>query len=501
MTWAAALAAVRVDSDDVDALDDLARAAMAHGEEPTALEWLEPAARRSGQALLWQWVGLLHRSIDQHDRALHAFERAAAAAPNDAAIAHGHARVALEAGLESAALFERARALAPNDGGVLLGLIAARNAAGQGAAAADELAKILEQSPGWSEGHEALAQLRAMTGERERATESVSRALQRFPGQPELWSTLFAIQLRAEDYDALAVSVEHAKRAGIGDTLLAYHRAILAAERSRETFPAELFGAASARIGDLALWRIRHLSRVGAPDQALPLIDQALASNPAPAWPYAATAWRLVGDPRGEWLERDAGVVKSFDLSSALPPLAELAGTLRALHVAQGEYLDQSVRGGTQTDGPLLSRIDPGIQHLRRAIVAAVERYRAELPAADQNHPLLGPRRDRRIRFSGSWSVRLRGGGRHASHVHPQGWISSALYIAVPERSAGQREDAGHLTIGQPPDDLGLDLPPYRTIEPKPGTLVLFPSWMWHGTVPFDAGERLTVAFDVRPPI
>ena len=38
-------------------------------------------------------------------------------------------------------------------------------------------------------------------------------------------------------------------------------------------------------------------------------------------------------------------------------------------------------------------------------------------------------------------------------------------------------------------------------IEPKPGRLVLFPSTMWHGTEPFAAGERLTVAFDVaRPP-
>ena len=46
--------------------------------------------------------------------------------------------------------------------------------------------------------------------------------------------------------------------------------------------------------------------------------------------------------------------------------------------------------------------------------------------------------------------------------------------------------------------ELGLDLPPIRLIEPKPGRLVLFPSTMWHGTVPFAAGERLTVAFDVR---
>jgi predicted 2-oxoglutarate/Fe(II)-dependent dioxygenase YbiX len=47
---------------------------------------------------------------------------------------------------------------------------------------------------------------------------------------------------------------------------------------------------------------------------------------------------------------------------------------------------------------------------------------------------------------------------------------------------------------------LGLDLPPLRTILPRPGQLVLFPSTMWHGTIPFESGERLTIAFDVEKP-
>jgi hypothetical protein len=75
------------------------------------------------------------------------------------------------------------------------------------------------------------------------------------------------------------------------------------------------------------------------------------------------------------------------------------------------------------------------------------------------------------------------------------------LYISLPPHPAADPEDAGWLTLGEPPADLGIDLPPWRKIEPKVAHLVLFPSWMWHGTVPFSEGERLTVAFDVRPPI
>ena len=37
-------------------------------------------------------------------------------------------------------------------------------------------------------------------------------------------------------------------------------------------------------------------------------------------------------------------------------------------------------------------------------------------------------------------------------------------------------------------------------VRPRPGLLALFPSYMWHGTVPFRADERrLTMAFDVVP--
>jgi uncharacterized protein (TIGR02466 family) len=212
-------------------------------------------------------------------------------------------------------------------------------------------------------------------------------------------------------------------------------------------------------------------------------------------------AWRLREDARSDWLEGDPRFVRQFDLTAVLPPLDILADELRKLHIAKGEYVDQSVRGGTQTDGPLLSRISPVIRHLRQAIVGAVETFIAELPGPDARHPLLSRRRDRRVRFAGSWSVRLRSGGRHVNHVHPQGWISSALYVVLPERTADDSKDAGWFTIGQPQDELGVDLDPLRKIEPKPGQLVLFPSWMWHGTVPFAAGERLTVAFDVRPPI
>ncbi|HEU5481508.1 MAG TPA: putative 2OG-Fe(II) oxygenase, partial [Sphingomicrobium sp.] len=78
-------------------------------------------------------------------------------------------------------------------------------------------------------------------------------------------------------------------------------------------------------------------------------------------------------------------------------------------------------------------------------------------------------------------------------------WISSALYIVLPP-DLGQ-EEAGFLTLGDPSaPTMKVDLSPFRTIEPKPGRLALFPSYTFHGTRPFGEGERMTVAFDVAVP-
>lgn len=502
MNFRGALAAVQSGAADVDAFDDLARAALAEGEEASARALISRAAARLRSPLLWQWAGLLQRSLDEHEAALGAFAQAAELAPDDPSIAHGRARVALEAGLDAVDLFLRARSLAPSDGEVALGLAAARNAVGDGVLAAEELSALLDRAPAWVAGHEQLAQLLSTLGQKDLATRSLERAIGRFPSQPRLWATLFGLLMKAEDYAALAEQISRARAAGISSQFLEFHEAIVAAETAVATFPDALFNVRPELENALGVSRIRHLIRLGAVLEALPLIDQELASERAvEAWPYASLAWRLSGDERSHWLEGDPGLVQEIDLRPSLPDLNALAATLRRLHIAKGEYLDQSVRGGTQTDGPLLSRIDPLLRELRAAIVGAIEGYLDKLGEPDPRHPLLSNRRDRRIRFAGSWSVRLRSGGRHSNHVHPEGWISSALYIALPPMAEGEAPDAGWFTLGQPQDALQLALEPWRKIEPRPGHLVLFPSWMWHGTRPFSKGERLTVAFDVRSPI
>ncbi|RJF94204.1 hypothetical protein D3876_03145 [Sphingomonas cavernae] len=487
---------------DADSLADLASIALAEGEEDRALPLVRVAAERNPDARLWQWTGLLERALDEHEAALQSFARAARLAPSDPSIAHGHAHVALEAGVDAVELFEHANRLGPPKGDVLIGLAAARMAAGNGEEAAAELDAILQQAPLWVQGHAQLAQLRATMGRPELASASLERALAVLPGEASLWQALFDLDLRRENFAGLSDNVARARAVQGAQALCAEYGAIAAAELGDIERADALFEAAPVdALPALALWRIRHLLRTARTEQALMLIDRELETERGTGvWPYAAAAWRLTGDPRSAWLDGDQRLVTVMDIAGELPALDVLADRLRALHVAKGEYLDQSVRGGTQTDGPLLSRIEPELRAARSAIVRAVESYVAQLPPPDSAHPLLGRRRDRRIRFAGSWSVRLRKRGHHANHVHPQGWISSALYVSLPERGPQEDLHAGWLALGEPQAAIGLDLPPMKMIEPRPGRLVLFPSWMWHGTRPFAEGERLTIAFDVALP-
>jgi tetratricopeptide (TPR) repeat protein len=491
---AAARLLEEADPGDADQVYRAVLVAMQHGLEAEAVGLAEAgAARHPGDARLWQVLGLAERKCDRLAAAVAALGTAAALAPADPLIAHTLARATLEAGLPALDLFERAVALAPADDSVLLGRVAAQFAAGRLDEAIAGLEAEVRTRPGWLHGHGSIARLRWVRGDRDGFTASYEAALAATPRDLALWCELIETLGHAALYDRMIETIERARAAAGNHLQLDVLAAVCRAERG-DTARADALFAPLLPIGhvSLALRYLRHLLRAGRPDEALAFAAEWRERDPDDLLvPYRDAAWRLTGDPQWAKSGGDPRLIGVYDLADRLPPLAALAGRLRGLHLARHQPLEQSLRGGTQTDGALFSRIEPEIQALRALVVETVERHIAQLPAPPPPAP---------IRFSGSWSVRLIGDGFHINHVHPAGWISSALYVALPEGAMGGERHAGWLSLGEV-DELGLDLPPIRLVEPKPGRLVLFPSTMWHGTRPFATGERLAVAFDVaRPP-
>ena len=486
---------------DPDSVVEEAIAALKGAQPATVLPDIE---RALGQApndpRLWHLKGLVHRADERRELAIPALRRAAELAPNLPLIAHGLARTLLEGGLPSVDAFARALQLAPGDPEILKGLVAALIAARRTKDAIAGLKRALGQSPLWIEGHGLLSDLRWVEGERDSFTSSYDEALATHPGNLDLRREQIIKLLHAEQYDQLLGKIAEGRAAiGANDMFDANEASALAALGETERADALYERLAGLDDSSVQVRRIRHLLRSGRPAEASEVIDRGIETREAYAfWPYASIAWRMTGDPRSEWLEADGRLVGVYDIADRLPPLDLLAGTLRALHTTSGQPLVQSVRGGTQTDGNLFQHVDPVIVALREAIRETVAEHAAALPKRDPKHPTLAPPRAP-ILFSGAWSVRLQAGGFHANHVHPMGWISSALYIVLPPDLG--RDDAGLLALGDPSaPSFPVDLPPTRTVEPIPGRLALFPSWMWHGTRPFGEGERMTVAFDVAVP-
>lgn len=256
---------------------------------------------------------------------------------------------------------------------------------------------------------------------------------------------------------------------------------------------------------DLAAWTMLAQSLLvnNRANEALEILPQLIAAAPEDQslLAYHATAMRMLGraDPLG--LDNGDALIRAANIDTPegwadLPAyLADLKIALERQHSFVRHPIGQSLRHGTQTPVDLRRVDDPVIQAFLTAIEGPIRQY---LSALGQGNDPLRRRHTGGYRIAGCWSVRLGSGGFHEQHIHPQGWLSSACYIDIPE--AVDRGHEGWIDFGVPPFYLANPLEPLKLEKPTPGKLVLFPSCMWHGTLPFeDPRPRLTIAFDVVP--
>ncbi|MEM7281528.1 MAG: 2OG-Fe(II) oxygenase family protein, partial [Pseudomonadota bacterium] len=167
-------------------------------------------------------------------------------------------------------------------------------------------------------------------------------------------------------------------------------------------------------------------------------------------------------------------------------------------HVYQQYPLGQSLMAGSQTPCDLLSIQHDVIRAYKQALEGPIRDYLSHI-GTEEAHPLT-TRNQGGYQFAGCWSVVLTSGGRHVNHVHPEGWISSAYYVQVPDEVGDPEGRPGWIKFGEPPFPMPGSSGPEKWIQPRPGTLVLFPSYLWHGTEPIkDGSTRITAPFDLKP--
>lgn len=264
-----------------------------------------------------------------------------------------------------------------------------------------------------------------------------------------------------------------------------------------------------ARNPDLRLIKrdlITSLLMQGKASEAMPFIEAMREAEPnGQQWiAYQASALRLLGSSRyGELVDLERfvrpyrlptpeGFDSIGDFNSAF------LATLDKWHQYKTHPLDQSLRDGSQTPRDLTKIDDPVIKAFYRALDAPIRQYMADVGRGN-DHPLTARNTGNYI-IAGAWSVKLHGGGRHVNHVHPEGWISSSYYVSVPEETRTDSGRAGWIKFAEPPFESSPASPPEKWIRPEAGMLVLFPSFLWHGTEPIhDGSVRVTAPFDVIP--
>lgn len=356
-----------------------------------------------------------------------------------------------------------------------------------------------------------LANTLADAGLGEAALAECASALAQAPGHPRLLAVRGGVLAGLERFGEAAESLERAIDAGGADDVALINLAAARTQLGRETAALEALEEAlqlnpdNARAAsDLA----GLLIRAGRAEAAVETCEQLLARHPGERLVVAALAYALREAGReseaAEILDLQALVrVSELAAPSGFADLASFNRELAAVILAEGSLragpLSKATRGGQQT-GELDVDEQPALAAFAHCINAQIEATAAAWRARGLgSHPALGPAVERwALRI---WATVLEPGGQQTPHMHPLAWLSGVYYVQLPDGMAAEKAMAGALEFGAPPERLrGRVPPPVRRIVPSEGRLVVFPSYLYHRTEPFEVpGQRISLAFDVMP--
>ena len=198
---------------------------------------------------------------------------------------------------------------------------------------------------------------------------------------------------------------------------------------------------------------------------------------------------------------------KPFDFvyHESIPELVAPDSALRTalLDDIRHKEIDERKQGrlhnGEQSSGNLFYRSETSFSTLAELVRQHFDRYLARFKDADCELIKAFPQARE---FESSWYIRMRQGGHLTSHIHESGWVSGAIYLALPERPEGS--DEGYFELGVHGDDYpiveGAGEFASKVLPLAVGDIVLFPASLFHRTVPFQAEqERICIAFDLKP--
>ncbi|MEO1241062.1 MAG: tetratricopeptide repeat protein [Pseudomonadota bacterium] len=449
------------------------------------------------------------KSQGRHVEALEVLGAMVDQAPDNVAVLHNYAAVLGEAGRngEAVDVMRKAFSMGLNapESWLVFGRVLAGNRELEEAEAA--LRRLVQMQPKEPDPHRELAQLIWMkTGDREKALAVLNSAIEAYPDIAPLHIARAQVYGETGDNDIQYAIIKEAARLSNGDPFLEYSacNAALAAKEFDDALAyGERVAAQMPNDNGVVSAYCQALLATGNGKGAAVVAENLSQRDPMNQLFIAlkATAYRMLQDERyHELFDYDAFVFTSpLDApkgwSSLEAYLDDLIEGLDEAHSFKSHPFSQSVRHGSQISS-INGSEHPALRAYTEAMAGPVSRYIERLSPGDD------PLRSRNIggfRTFSTFSVSLHPEGFHVNHVHPQGWLSSACHLRLAEHDPAN-EKAGWLKFGEPGVPTSPELPPEKYVEPQPGVMAVFPSYMWHGTERFDTGSsRLSVASDIVP--
>ena len=457
-------------------------------------------------------LGNVLAALGQIEEAEFAYQDALKADPEYGEAAFNHGVLLETTGRRADALtaYQRALEITPDHAAARLGLGNVLRAMDRLDAARIAYQAALKHNPALAEARINLAAVLQELGDFEAAAEQCRQALETAPEMTEAHYNLgIALQEMGHYEEAnaaygqvLADNPDHAAAAlNIGYGLQQTGRLKEAASAfSRALEIDSEFAKAAVNLADLRLQQ-------GNPDKALGVCDAFLEHDPGNT---ALLAFRaLVLSDLGD----QAAARNLIDFDRFLQPvtIAPPAGydSLAAFNAALCDHVlahptltfapqSHATREGRHS-GELLSEPRGPVAALEEAIREAADAYRTTA-GRDPGHPFLA-RPPETLTLS-VWGVVMQRSGHQIPHIHPAAWLSGVYYASLPDVvGEGGSDKAGWIEFGRPPDHFhNRTTPETCSIRPEPGLMVLFPSYFYHHTVPFEAdGTRVSIAFDLMP--
>ena len=428
----------------------------------------------------WIMLGRSLNNLRRFEAAEHAFRQALILLPEDAGIHNyiGHALRAQGKIGDACLEFERASILNPGLTPAVQNLGLAFLTLDKPEEARNAFEKAIANDPGNARLHVHHGVSLHHLGRYDEAAVAYRRALNIEPDS-------------AEARNNLGVSLQEAGH--LEEAVIAYRKASALTPGDKEI---------QVKICDALL-------SLGRADEALALADQVLDQRPGHTGALAVRAVALTETGA----DQDAAELLDFDL--LVRPLRLEApdgfASLKAFNQALADHVSNhptlvfeppghATRGGSHTGELLVEPKGPTAQ-LEIVIHEAVTDWCMDLAGETDSDVAVMLLDSRPANWKLTmWAVIMQSQGYQLPHVHPAAWLSGVYYPQLPG-SLNDNDQEGWIEFGRPPETLKAKKKhKVRIYKPEEGLMFLFPSYMYHLTVPFDSDEkRISIAFDVIP--